>query len=220
MDRELRLSVTKMIQAAMTREKANGGGLVGSALHRVSGLSIAGSATIPSTTTAASYLCVALAIMQVNLSGIFDVKISGAVTGITTGDSVDYAVTTDSALASAVPVVTGGTAFGSSPANDGSTIATRLFTNNSTVGGITYTNGVVGAPGHTMFDTGAQVAVTTALNQMFSFDMSVGSAIVAASGAITPFTKGQLALIGLYTKLNAATVTWQGLTVDISERYV
>jgi hypothetical protein len=220
MDREMRRETIKIVQSMLTKQNANGGGLVGSALHRVSGLSIAGSATIPSTTTAASYLCVMLAIMQVNLSGIFDVKITGAVTGITSGDSVDYLVSADSALVSAVPVVTGGTAFGSAPANDGSAVATRMFTNNATVGGITYTNGVVGAPGHTMFDTGAQVAVTTALNQMFSFDMSVGSALVAASGAITPFTKGQLALIGLYTKLNAATVTWQGLTVDISERYV
>ena len=205
-----------MIQANRSRQAAETDALMGAAVHTIRGASLAGSATIPTSTTAAGAHCVMLAIMLVEMSGIFDVNITTACTGITTGDSVDYSVTTDHA--SAAPVVTSGVAFGSAPTGDKATVASVMYTNHGTAGGITYTNGLVGAPGNTMMDTGAQVAVTTALNQMFTFSGAVGASITAGTGALVPFTVGQLAIIGLYTNVSAGAMTWQALNVEITER--
>ena len=194
--------------------------LAGTFTNRWNGLSLAGSATIPTATTAADTLCVFLCVMPILASGLFDVRISTAVTGITTADSINYFVTTD--YATTYPVVTGGTAFGRVDAaykNLPGLSVPVAYTNNSVAGGITYTNGHTGAPGVTMFATGAQVAVTTALNQMWSFTGTVGLSITAGTGVVNPFVAADVyAIVEILTLISAGSATWQGLSVDISER--
>jgi hypothetical protein len=219
MDRELRREVLKLIQANKAKEQANANGLIGSAIHRISGNSVAAAATIPTATTAGGgALCVMLALMPVEMSGLFDVKISTAITGITTGDSIDYLVSTDQIAAPLRPTLLRNVAFGGPTATDLVTPGS-MFTNHGSAAGISYTNGNAGAPGITMFDSGAQVAVTTALNQTFGWDGTVGVGMQAATGLIQPFIKGNLAVIMLYTNISAGGATWQGLSVDIMERY-
>lgn len=220
-----RREVLKMIQAQTGPSSPLGSrvdALGGTYANRITGLSLAGSATIPTATTAADTLCVWMAVMPILASGLYDLRISTAVTGITTGDSINYIVTTD--YATTYPVLTSGVAFGSrSSAYANPSAATArlpsMFTNNGTAAGITYTNGHTGAPGVTMFATGAQVAVTTALNQMFTFVGTVGATITAASGAVNGFTQANnYAIIMLLTLISAGSATWQGLSVDLSER--
>jgi hypothetical protein len=215
--RELRQECIKLIQASMAPTQAAVRNSLGASANRVQGLSLAGSATIPLATTTGSALCVMLADLPVLASGLFDVRISAAVTGITTTNSVDWLVSTDFLLPNSGAVVSGGTSFGGAPTGSSG----KLFTNHGVAAGVTYTAGHTGAPGVAMYDTGAQVVVTPALDQMFSFVGTVGASLSAAGNPV-PFTKGNFALIGLYTTISigSAAPTWQGLSVDIVERNV
>lgn len=184
-----------------------------------------GAGALPSATTAgATPYCVWMAIVKPKISGLYDLRIAWAVTGITTADSILYEVTTDYSLTNA-PVITGGTAFGGQQALTPAPANIAMYTNQGVAGGITYTNGHTGAPGVLMYTTGAQVAVTTALNQMGGFVGTVGVSLTAAGAPVPAKTAlGTTALpaymmIGLYTTISAGAVTWQALSVDIAERY-
>ena len=218
MEQGVRREVLKMIRSNRDRTDARSNQAAGTYVNRMNGSAIAGTATIPTATTAADTLCVWMAVMPVLASGLFDVRLSTAVTGITTGDSIAYFVTTDVTLTTTV--LTGGVAFGSKSSfyPPGVAHAPQMQTNNGTAAGITYTNGVTTAPGLTMWNSGAQVAVTTALNQMMSFVGTVGKSITAGTGAIVPFVQGTQAIIMLLTLISAGSATWQSLSADVSER--
>lgn len=227
MEQGMRSEVTKMIQAALTRERSFSRGLSGAAIDRLSGLATtggSGSGSLPTATTAGSNLCAMLALVQPQQTGVFDVRISAAVTGTTTTDTITWGVYTDYA-AVLTPVITGGTAFGGAPTN-GVQKPGAMYTNQGVAGGITYTNGHGGAPGALMYTTGAQGSVTSALNQMFEFTGTVAPAVSASGKPIAPGTAGSgltalpaYMIIALYTNINAGSATWQGLSVDIAERY-
>jgi hypothetical protein len=222
-----RREILKMIQsqtgpASPLGSKVNA--VSGTYVNRLWGESIAASATIPTATTAGDTLCIWMAVMPILASGLFDLRITAAVTGITTGDSINWFVTTDFPTAGTYPALTGKVPFGGRSANyPGSAGASAhpaaMFTNNGTAAGITYTNGTTGSPGVTMYATGAQVAVTTALNQMFSFVGTVGLSITAATGVVNPFPlTDAYAILMLLTDISAGSATFQALSVDVSER--
>jgi hypothetical protein len=220
MEQGVRREVLKMIQANTSQMRGEVNGLSGAAIDRISGLATTGgtgSGSLPSATTATDNFCVMLALVQPQQTGLFDVRISAAVTGITTGDSITWGVYTDYA-ALLLPVITGGTAFGGPPAN-GVLKPAAMYTNQGVAGGITYSNGHTSAPGILMYTTGAQISVTTALNQMFSFTGTVGTSVSAAGKPVALATLPAYMMIMLFTTISAGSATWQGLSVDIAERY-
>jgi hypothetical protein len=218
MEQGVRREIIKMIQSTAGRIVQTAvGGLTS---PRFSGNSLAASATIPAATTATDEFCVFLLAAPVNYSGLFDVRMTWAVTGITTGDSITWTVSTDYTVPASPTVVTGGTSFGGRFGASGTTIQVKnMFTNNATAGGITYTNGHTGTPGVTMWASGAQVSVTSALNQVGGFDGTVGASLTT-NGTPVPFAAGNTALIMLYTTISAGSATWQSFAVDIIERIV
>ena len=218
MEQSIQRQVMKMIQAQAGRLVQTAVGAL--TTPRYSGNSLAASATIPAATTATDEFCVFLLAAPVNYSGLFDVRMTWAVTGITTGDSITWTVSTDYTVPASPAVITGGTSFGGRfGASDGRSIVKTMVTNAGVAGGVTYTNGHTGAPGVTMWASGAQVSVTTALNQVGGFDGTVGASL-ATNGTPVPFAAGNTALIMLYTTISAGSATWQSLAVDIVERIV
>jgi hypothetical protein len=221
MEQGTKRELYKIIQAQTDPLKARVDQLAGTYVNRTNGLSLAGSATIPTATTAADTLIVWLLQAPILASGLFDVRLSAAVTGLTTADSINWIVATD--YATTQPVYANNVAFGSRSAFfKGLVVGSSypaMFTNSGTAAGITYTNGHVGQPGTTMYATGAQVAVTSALNQMFSFTGTVGLSITAGSGIVNPFVAANTyAIIYLMTLISAGSATFQSFSADVSER--
>jgi hypothetical protein len=223
MEQGIRREILKMIQANTSDLRAYTKGLSGAAIDRVSGLATtggSGSGSLPSATTAGSNLCAMFALVQPQQTGLYDVRISAAVTGISTGDSITWGIYTDYSVTN-MPVITGGTSFGGTPSNGVIKVPVGLVavTNQGVAGGVTYTNGHTGAPGVLMYTTGAQVSVTTALNQVFSFVGTVAPT-VSATGKPTPLAAlPAYMMIMLFTNISAGSATWQGLSIDIAERY-
>jgi hypothetical protein len=220
MEQGVRREVLKMIQSQTSQMRGEVNGLSGAAIDRISGLATTGgtgSGSLPSATTAGSNFCAMLALVQPQQTGLFDVRISAAVTGITTGDSITWGIYTDYSVTN-VPVIGNGTSFGGAPTN-GVLKTPVAFTNQGVAGGVTYTNGHTGAPGILMYTTGAQISVTTALNQMFCFTGQVGTSVNATGKAnvVTPLPAYMM--IMLFTNISAGSATWQGLSIDIAERY-
>ena len=181
---------------------------------------------IPAATTAGGgTLVVWMCIAPILASGLYDVRLSAAVTGVTATDTIDWGVSTD--YATTFPAVTGGTAFGSKSASYPSNVTTASFgghplqsyTNAGVAAGITYTNGHTGTPGVSMYSTGAQVAGTAATTMQFNYAGTVGLSITAASGIVNPFVAADVfAIILLTTNISGGGATYQSFSADISER--
>jgi hypothetical protein len=226
MESATRREVTKMIQAMTGPSSALGARveqLAGTYVNRLNGSALVGAATIPIATTATDTLIVWMAVMPILASGLFDVRISAAVTGGTSPDSINWQLATDWPTLGTYPVLTGGNAFGSrSTYYSGGAAASHvaLMQTNSAAGGITYTHGTTGQPGVSMYATGAQIFGTAGTTMQFNYAGTVGLSIAAATGIVTPFTAAAnvYAMIMLSTTISAASATFQSFSADVSER--
>ena len=110
MEQGIRREMYKTIMALTGPSSALGSkvdNLAGTYVNRLNGSALAGAATIPAATTAGGgTLVVWMCIAPILASGLYDVRLSAAVTGVTATDTIDWGVSTD--YATTFPAVTGG----------------------------------------------------------------------------------------------------------------